>query len=58
MCESLSLANTEKVASGHGDFQQALKDPDFVKAVQGLELCLKIRESERFQGDGGTVFAL
>ena len=33
-CESPSLANTEKVASGHGDFQQALKDPDFVKAVR------------------------
>ena len=45
------------MASGRGDFQQALKDPDFVKAVRGLELCLKIRERERFQGDGGTVFA-
>ena len=56
-CDSPSLVNTEKVASGHDDFQQALKDPDFVKAVRGLELCLKIRERERFQGDGGTVFA-
>ena len=56
-CESPSLDNTEKVATGHDDFQQALKDPDFAKAVRGLELCLKIRERERLQGDGGTAFA-
>ena len=34
-------------ASGHDEFQQALMDPAFAKAVRGLELCLKVRERER-----------
>ena len=44
-------------ASGHDEFLQALKDPEFAKAVRGLELCRKIRERERLQGDGGTAGA-
>ena len=40
-------------ASGHDEFQQALKDPEFAKAVRGLELCLRVRERERLR-DSGT----
>ena len=39
-------------ASGHDEFQQALKDPEFAKAVRGLELCLKARERERLRDSG------
>ena len=37
----------------HDEFQQALKDPEFAKAVRGLELCLRVRERERLR-DSGT----
>ena len=40
-------------ASGHDEFKQALKDPEFAKAVRGLELCLRVRERERLR-DSGT----
>ena len=39
-------------ASGHDEFQQALKDPEFAKAVRGLELCLRVRERERLRYSG------
>ena len=39
-------------ASDHDEFQQALKNPEFAKAVRGLELCLKVRERERFRDSG------
>ena len=39
-------------ASGHDEFQQALKDPEFAKAVRGLELCLRVRERERLRDSG------
>ena len=41
-------------ASGHGEFQKALKDPEFAKTVRGLNLCLKVRERERLR-DSGVV---
>ena len=39
-------------ASGLDEFQQALKDPEFAKAVRGLELCRKVRERERLRDSG------
>ena len=39
-------------ASGHDACQQALKDPEFAKAVRGLELCLRVRERERLRDSG------
>ena len=39
-------------ASGHDEFQQALKDPEFAKAVRGLELCLKVPEREQLRDSG------
>ena len=40
-------------STGHDEFHQALKDPEFAKAVRGLDPCLTVRE--RLQDDGGMA---